>query len=686
MCRVEDAGVMSSTSSSNSTTSSTHYSSASSSSSSSSSTMSRTTSTTTGTTLCYSESNTICNNTSSSSADIQQHGRNADDEREQQQQQQQIRPLLLEAHQHSMASCKLPLQHDLSSQSSHSFNTHCLLFEKEEQDNMVKDNDDVNPCSTITPASQMLLLQEQNSMLHHYGDDHNNTSILLSRSRADEEELDALLQRNCSREVSSDSKESTTLEGRSALMSDNGQHQHPHQQQRIVLFGVDISHCHERVQFFICAGGVFVFTIAYGYLQELISVHLFSRQYTIFLSTCQFAGYAFWSFVLMNLDKISLGGYPDMIYNSVSQDDWSASEKKEPKLWSFYDVWRERYMTSSSIAACASGSVMCCPMLSGVRRNQNENESYEKYEHVHDKEKGLASANSPLAIVSKDKPSWIIYVMLSIVRAIDVGMTNGAMRFINYPMKTLVKSSRVAFTMMCGIMIGKKRYSRHEYLMVSMLVIGLFIFIHADMSTKDTVFHPIGLSMLAISLLCDGTFANYSEQIMTKHNITQDEFQFYIYSISFLAMLPVVILNQDFHTAFSYYFLRDGSISDIQKNISRSLVQETSMDKDSSISSAIPTEVYFWNAGRKALVMIFFTLTGLCGSSCNGAITKKFGALSMSITSTSRKACTLFVSFVSFSSNKCTPEHLAGMAIFISALMLKSPSARSSRPNHYRNN
>jgi hypothetical protein len=75
-------------------------------------------------------------------------------------------------------------------------------------------------------------------------------------------------------------------------------------------------------------------------------------------------------------------------------------------------------------------------------------------------------------------------------------MTNGAMRFINYPMKTLVKSSRVAFTMMCGIVIGKKRYNRDEYVMVFMLVFGLCIFIHADMSTKDAVFHPIGLSML----------------------------------------------------------------------------------------------------------------------------------------------------------------------------------------------
>jgi len=168
----------------------------------------------------------------------------------------------------------------------------------------------------------------------------------------------------------------------------------------------------------------------------------------------------------------------------------------------------------------------------------------------------------------------------------------------------------------------------------------------------------------AISLFCDGALANYSEQIMIKYNITQDEFQFSIYSISFLGMLLVAILSNEFMVAFTYFFLRNGTISEIQ----------SSLQQTSDISGG---DFYFWNTGRKAIVMIFFTLTGLCGSSCNGAITKRFGALSMSITSTSRKACTLFVSFISFPSNKCTPEHLTGMTIFISALIMKSSYQQS---------
>ena len=52
-------------------------------------------------------------------------------------------------------------------------------------------------------------------------------------------------------------------------------------------------------------------------------------------------------------------------------------------------------------------------------------------------------------------------------------MTNLAMQFLNYPAKTLIKSSRVVFTMLLGLVIGGKRYRCRDYLAVSLLVAGL---------------------------------------------------------------------------------------------------------------------------------------------------------------------------------------------------------------------
>ena len=69
---------------------------------------------------------------------------------------------------------------------------------------------------------------------------------------------------------------------------------------------------------------------------------------------------------------------------------------------------------------------------------------------------------------------------------------------------------------------------------------------------------------------------------------------------------------------------------------------------------------------------------GFFGSSCSAAITKNFGALTMSITSTARKATTLFLSFMFFDNN-CTLEHLAGIVVFISALTAKSLRRKNKR-------
>ena len=47
------------------------------------------------------------------------------------------------------------------------------------------------------------------------------------------------------------------------------------------------------------------------------------------------------------------------------------------------------------------------------------------------------------------------------------------MRYLNYPAKVLFKSCRVLPTMLYGVLVYKKSYSRREWLAVSLLVAGL---------------------------------------------------------------------------------------------------------------------------------------------------------------------------------------------------------------------
>lgn len=151
----------------------------------------------------------------------------------------------------------------------------------------------------------------------------------------------------------------------------------------VLVLGIDISHLSRNIQFLLCACGVFFFSLLYGFLQELLSVQICSRQLGLFLATIQFTGYTFLAFLLRTY-----------VYES----------QKRKKLLS---------------------------------KNSNMNVS-------------VSSCSKSIPV------PFQLYLGLSLLRAVDLGMTNLAMQYINYPAKTLMKSSRVVFTMFFGILISRK--------------------------------------------------------------------------------------------------------------------------------------------------------------------------------------------------------------------------------------
>ena len=144
---------------------------------------------------------------------------------------------------------------------------------------------------------------------------------------------------------------------------------------------------------------------------------------------------------------------------------------------------------------------------------------------------------------------------------------------------------------------------------------------------------------------------------MEEHQLTQDEFHSKLYVVSLIATLFAAHMNHELFEGIDYFLLRPGTVPEIE-----------SLDQ-----IVDPT----WTIARKAFVLLMFGTTGIMGASCLGAITKRFGALSMALTSTARKATTLFLSFALFNS-KCTSEHVVGVSLFMSGLMMKTLSKRKT--------
>ena len=347
----------------------------------------------------------------------------------------------------------------------------------------------------------------------------------------------------------------------------------------ILVLGINIANLSRIGQFIVCAGGVFSFSLLYGYLQELISVSMVNRQLGLFLATMQFLGYSIWS----------------KFFHTYIQSKTRHNNKHH------YD--------------------------NNININHNNINIIQ-----HQQQKSV---------------SFRLYLLLSILRAIDAGMTNMAMAYVNYPAKTLMKSSRVVFTMLFGSIIRRKKYKPMDYLVVTFMVSGLAIFMHAD-SQSSAVFQPIGIIMLTTSLLCDGAINNMSEAIMIQYNIGQDEFIYNLYSIATCGLIAAATIRGDLTDGFRY-ITTAGTWEEIQNN----------------------SPVRSWGVLSKLIILILFSSAGFFGSSCSALITKEFGALTMSITSTARKATTLFLSFALFN-NVCTVEHLSGIFLFITALVVKS--------------
>lgn len=366
----------------------------------------------------------------------------------------------------------------------------------------------------------------------------------------------------------------------------------------VLVFGCDISHLSRKYQFIISASGVFFFSLLYGYLQELISVTLCSRQLGLFLAMVQFIGYALWS----------------RFFNSHVQ------RKHGPALL--------------------------------VQRQQQQLQQTQYSYDAKNEEMGQDDDNIK-ANITRDVPIKY-YILLSILRAIDASMTNMAMAYLNYPAKTLMKSSRVVFTMLFGTIVSRKRYKLMDYLVVFLMVSGLAIFMHAD-SQSSAVFQPLGIVMLTTSLCCDAVINNMSERIMNQYHIGQDEYIYKLYSIALVGIVGAAALRGDLVEG-TRYLLTPGTYQEI-------------------LNGEEPS----WSIHGKTIAFFLFSSTGFLGSSCSAFITKEFGALVMSITSTARKATTLFLSFALFN-NVCTVEHLSGIFLFISALVGKS--IRASQKGH----
>ena len=225
------------------------------------------------------------------------------------------------------------------------------------------------------------------------------------------------------------------------------------------------------------------------------------------------------------------------------------------------------------------------------------------------------------------------YALLVIVRTGGQGMSNLSMTQINYPAKVLFKSANPVVTLFIGITYLKKTYPVRDYIVVVLLVLGLYVFIAGDASESPSSTR-LGIIYVVISMFGSAGVPMIQEHCMNQYNASVEDLLYHCYVGSTLLSMLASMVTGEFITGMMF-LVKSGS-------------------------------VHTW------LLMIGFCTFGYAGNNFSAAITLQYGALVNGICNTLRKAITLAASFLMFPErNVLTEQKLIGSAIFFAGLLIR---------------
>ncbi|CAM9554653.1 unnamed protein product [Chrysoparadoxa australica] len=214
------------------------------------------------------------------------------------------------------------------------------------------------------------------------------------------------------------------------------------------------------------------------------------------------------------------------------------------------------------------------------------------------------------------------YVLVGTCHAAAISLGNLGMMRLNFASKVLFKSTKAVPIMLWGVLFLRKRYRLRDYLTVGLMVLGLVLFLGADVTSKAH-FSMLGVVFMLGCLVADCCYSNTSEHMMKVYEGTPEEAMFYTFAASALVQL---------HTC---------AISGELSGGTRWLVYEGG-----------------WSSFPALFCYVFFGYAGANGITC---LTKHFGALNATLASSTRKVLNLSLSFLLFP-KPFTVQHACGEA------------------------
>jgi adenosine 3'-phospho 5'-phosphosulfate transporter B3 len=230
-------------------------------------------------------------------------------------------------------------------------------------------------------------------------------------------------------------------------------------------------------------------------------------------------------------------------------------------------------------------------------------------------------------------------------------MANLSLAYVNYPVKVVFKSTKLLGTMGVSLlMLPGKNFSRQDFLAAAFLCGGLMVFVLADVADGGRQTTTTGLLLLAGAVLCDSTNPILQEKLMKHAKRAPAEVMFFTNAMGVMILLPAMC------TPFS-----NMELIRVVTHLSSSWNESTTIGL-----GLLP-------------VRITFGATTYIGVKAYMALVNEFGGVFAVTVATSRKICTVALSFLWFSHTLTLQHVLGGTAVLVGVVLKQMAGKRQKR-------
>ncbi|KAA1073114.1 UDP-galactose transporter [Puccinia graminis f. sp. tritici] len=227
-----------------------------------------------------------------------------------------------------------------------------------------------------------------------------------------------------------------------------------------------------------------------------------------------------------------------------------------------------------------------------------------------------------------------------------------SLKHIDYPTMILGKSCKLVPVMIMNIILYRRKFAIHKYIVVGMVTVGISLFMlfadHGSKASKGAQQSSLfGLTLLLINLLIDGATNSTQDEIFSRFTISGSQLMFIMNALA--TIITLAALQAPLPTAISSFFGTSNS-SGNEFTVAIEFIK--------SYPKVLQDILLFSSAGAIGQLFIFETLS-------------HFGSLTLVTITVTRKLFTMLLS-VFFFDHKLSFGQWGGIAIVFGAIGLEA--------------